>query len=854
MKTSYVVFFLLFTTFSFGQLTENFNDGNFISNPEWLGDTAFYKINASKELQSRGPSSGGIISICTPNNRLVNTEWNFYVRMSFSPSTTNYCKFYLASDQQDLEGSLNGYYIKVGGESGTADGIDLYRQSGLTSTKIIDGIAGHAGKSGNTIRIKVIRDAKGNWQLYSDITGGINFLPEGGTTDTAFSYSSFCGIACIHSSTRKDQFFFDDIIIKEAPLSVINIVSENDSVLVVHFNKEVTLPSAENISNYFISTIGNPAAALLIPGEPEKVKLWLNQKLQSGHSYSLILNNIQDTSGTSITSGSAYDFIYKRSLDYAGILITEIFCDPSPAIGLPMEEYVELYNNTADTIDLNGFSLNDPSQSAILPFIKLNPFSYLILTSSSAQNEFLSYGNVVGLSNFPSLNNSGDDLYFKDNHGKIIFHINYTDDWYQDKNKIEGGWSLEMINPSQYCGEASNWSASADLSGGSPGRQNSIFSAIPDTLGPELISVELTDSLHLNLVFDENMDTSNHTIILGGLINADTVIFTDSKKIQVLFSAPLEENSVYEFTLENATDCKGNPITKKPFSIVRPAPANLSDLIINEILFNPRSGGVDFVEIYNRTDKYIDLKNWKLSNRENDTLNDITEIMNTSLIIPPYQYLAFTEDAAILELHYFIPYPHRILSINSLPSFPDEKGTVLLLNSQNEIADRFDYNEDMHYPLLDNKEGVSLERISPYITTNIPDNWHSAASTAGFATPGYENSQNTDRSGNKQINIEPAVFTPDQDGNNDMAFINYMFDRGGNLCNVKIFDVQGRSIRNLIKNELIGQEGFFQWDGTDDNGRKLNTGYYIVVLEIFDSAGKSQSYKLPVVLASHFSK
>ncbi len=51
------------------------------------------------------------------------------------------------------------------------------------------------------------------------------------------------------------------------------------------------------------------------------------------------------------------------------------------------------------------------------------------------------------------------------------------------------------------------------------------------------------------------------------------------------------------------------------------------------------------------------------------------------------------------------------------------------------LSDHFAYREQMHFDLLKDKEGVSLERLSPDGASDDPRNWHSAASAVGYATP-----------------------------------------------------------------------------------------------------------------------
>src|SRR5688572_906483 len=112
------------------QITENFSDGNFSSNPTWIGDTSEFIVNSSQQLQLNNSVAGAsYISTLCANTSLNNTEWHFYIKQSFSPSSGNYGRVYLASDLPDLEAPLNGYYLQFG-EAGNLDAVELFRQTG----------------------------------------------------------------------------------------------------------------------------------------------------------------------------------------------------------------------------------------------------------------------------------------------------------------------------------------------------------------------------------------------------------------------------------------------------------------------------------------------------------------------------------------------------------------------------------------------------------------------------------------------------------------------------------------------------------------------------------------------------
>src|SRR6185436_8714058 len=128
MKRNLLILIFILPLIVHGQLTDNFSDGNFTSNPAWSGDASQFIVNASQQLQLQ--SSGTAVSSLSVSNNMASldsTEWSFYIRENFSPSSANYGRVYLVSDQSNLEGSLNGYYLQFG-ESLSNDAVELFCQ------------------------------------------------------------------------------------------------------------------------------------------------------------------------------------------------------------------------------------------------------------------------------------------------------------------------------------------------------------------------------------------------------------------------------------------------------------------------------------------------------------------------------------------------------------------------------------------------------------------------------------------------------------------------------------------------------------------------------------------------------
>jgi hypothetical protein len=216
----------------------------------------------------------------------------------------------------------------------------------------------------------------------------------------------------------------------------------------------------------------------------------------------------------------------------------------------------------------------------------------------------------------------------------------------------------------------------------------------------------------------------------------------------------------------------------------------------------------------------------------------------------PGEFIVFTENKNWLTQNYTPKEYHNLYAHSSLPSLPDDKGTLVFTTAQGKVIDEVHYDSKWHFALIENKEGISLERIDYRKPTQDKYNWTSAASTAGFATPGYQNSQfRADIQMQGAIKTDPQIFSPDNDGFDDIATITYQMAATGFVANITIFDANGRPVRYLAKNATLALQGNFRWDGLDDNSQRLPTGIYIVFTEVFNLQGRTKKFKSALTLA-----
>jgi hypothetical protein len=261
---------------------------------------------------------------------------------------------------------------------------------------------------------------------------------------------------------------------------------------------------------------------------------------------------------------------------------------------------------------------------------------------------------------------------------------------------------------------------------------------------------------------------------------------------------------------------------------------------------------VDFVEVFNRSQKVLNLGDLVIANIEQG-VDTTTADVATDRLIYPGGYAVFTENPADIESRYTVQDANALLATD-LPSFNDDEGNVTIFRAGPTgavIIDAFDYSEDLHHPLLDEPEGVSIERLHPDGTTQDPANWQSAARAAGWATPTYRNSQYFE---NQTVvgdffEISEPTLSPDGDGFQDFLIINYKTDKPGYAAKVRIFDSEGRFVKSVANNELLATEGFLRWDGDTDDGTKARLGIYILALELFNPDGTVTEGKKTCVVA-----
>ena len=811
------------------------------------------------------------VSFCIDSLRpdLGEISWTFTVRHGYNPSSANNWAFFLASDEDACEmypaGKASGYAMGVN-YHGSDDLLKLWRISRGKGTVLIETQLNWQEMVGPDApcHLRVIRDTSSRWVVYYRFDSGDDWIQAGDSMDNRQIIPVYSGLYYEYSSRQDMKLWVDDIRLDgiflrdTLPPAVDSVLVTGSNQLVVRFTEEINSQGQVGPLNFMADhDLDHPSGTSILPGN--EIQLIFAANFPDGIECTLLVSNIPDLKGNLLkTSRHYFTRVVPEPYD---VVFNEIMVDPTPAVRLPEYEFIELHNRSDHPVCLFNWQLDCNQSSLIFPDVVADTGSFLLLVHEDAAGLFPDTLHVLPiLRSRTTLKNEAGNIRLSDPDGRLIDWLNYTEDWHRNDYFSSGGWSLERIDPARFCGGGSNWQTSGADEGGTPGMVNSVFRSNPDTVPPGILRVELPENDVIQVFYTEPMDSAGQTSAeyyqvtgLTGMISRIGITGPEYNTVLLYLNEELNRDSVFYLEVSpGISDCAGNPVMNQPVRFAVPDFPDSADIVINEILFNPLPGGDDFVELYNASSATYELSDILIATRDdyNDSIRSVTLLDEGHRLFFPDEYLILTENIGQL-LFDFPGIPSGCwVELSDLPSFGDKSGTVVLLNRWYEVIDEFSYHADMHFALLASDEGVSLERISADFPANDRNNWHSAAEDAGFATPGYMNSQGMDQaSGDGGITVEPEIFSPDNNGIDDYVSIHYHFDQPGRVINVWVFDPRGKLVCKPAGNLMLGTSGRIKWDGTDHLGRRVNTGIYLIYIELFDLNGHVWDVKKTCVLS-----
>ena len=371
---------------------------------------------------------------------------------------------------------------------------------------------------------------------------------------------------------------------------------------------------------------------------------------------------------------------------------------------------------------------------------------------------------------------------------------------------------------------------------------------IYDTVAPLIDSLVVINKRTIGIYFNEEIAIDSSTKI-GILHYERDSIWVNRNCLLASFTEDIAFSQQL-LNLSHIQDTSGNVVrdTVIHFQFFLTSEPKWNNLIINEILFDPKLNGEDYIEIYNNSTNYIELSSCSLHRWRNNELVSSHQIIKGRRVLFPYTYLVCTADTSIMCVDYNCTRSAMKIQC-SIPAMNNDEG-IVVLTYKNMSIDSLHYFADWHLSLLPSVDGVSLERILFNGPTNSANNWHSASEAATYGTPGYKNSQSLENLWYSTLNLQYETVSPNGDGMQDFLLLNYEFTSANNIMSAFIYALDGRLIEQLTNAMFLNTSGSYSWDLVLNNGLLLPDSKYIMYLEVFNTDGKVLRKKLPFSVVS----
>lgn len=787
MKQFILFLFVLLPFCAFAQVNETF-DGPELGD-DWIGkDRTMFVINAEGRLQlSIEPTASGTASIGKEIRYSSDMQWEFDVYMRHAPSDENKLCVYLYQESEDRY-----YYVRIGNTKNKELGLKCHGNHDLVTPRTDFEIFPLL------LHVKVTLENNEQWNLYYRTDEMSGYRLEGSALyaiekpvekgNLVFTF--------YYTKTRSALFSIDNVRVSdqvtETPLEPDTPdVPEEPEVLPKLSDMEVLSPS--NLLFAFdrpvdieeavfsISEIGDAYRRSYVNMETRSVvSAFFEEKMQAGRLYTISYSGLKSLSGNKM-QGEAFEILLEEEEESD----LEPGSDPDPVPDKP-DAYPE------GAVIINEI-MAKPGSGGMVEYIEL----YNTTSAAISLYEW-EYRNVTGkkTKNLP------------------------------DVDLPAGGYAVLLDREDEWAVPASVVRVPVEK-----------FPALND----KGATLQLWDAAG-NKIEEVTYEaaTAGRSWERSG---SDWYLCTDSRggTPGAVNSSGKEEKPEEPDIPEEPDDPEEPDLPEEPDIPVSAEPVQPGEIVINELLPDPYAGGSEYIELYNRSDKALSLSTLSLATRKSDgTLSTRYPLVSVLKQVGSHGYALLTKSVEGVVSFYNVANPSALHELVRLPILVNTSATLVLFRTSNEtVIDEVSYSSKWHAFSKKNTKGVALERINPDAPASDPANWTSASETAGFGTPGYQNSQYLHSSSGESTGIEPPVWIEETGS----YTISYLLDRPGYNCRAFVFNTSGVRVAEIANHELLGVSGEITWNGVANNGSPLPTGVYIFYAEIYHPEGRVKRFK-----------
>lgn len=791
---------------------------------QWTGDRSKFKVEDGS-LLSQSSVKDDVFYLNHQIQLMDSSEWEFDIDLNINTSSVNKVRIYLIHEVSQL------MYLEIGG---TKDRVSVF----VTRQAVEDSLLWY-GPSGETHKFKQrvrVRKAGDRFELSYFNKSLANYDSIG-----QWNWSSFNGRPNmrweVHQSTA--SFFYKHRL---------------NSVYVGPWRKDQQSPYIQGIDwvsrDTFLASfsegiyptpkamirIGSHSAKYEISGV--KVKFWFDGQVSSGKQdvrFAGFRDKLGNTLSDTILSIQYWE---TEPAHYKDLVISEWMSDPTPPVGLPEVEYVELFNRGNRHLDLSNWSLSDSRETVEIPSVVLPIDSFVVLVDFKDTSITRSWQNVVYI-NLPSLNNATDWLQVNNSSGLVIDELDYNIQYFTPDWKRDGGFSVERVDLSFECDHSNLFAFSKNVMGGTPGSKNSHNIQLLDTVAPKVEGVVVSED-SLILTFSEKLQEIIQVHETIASLNELKTGSNTGVRLSFKWLNPPVFGEKFEITVPGVLDCSGNLSADTSLTIGLPALTHVGDVRISEILFDGYQE-VEFIEIINVSDVTLQLSDLRLGRRVGQDWQLMTPI-DKDRLIHPGDVVVLTNQKILLSEQYLTTINQNLVEVSDLMTLPNDGAIIGLFNRSGQFIDTVRYSEDNHHQLLAQTKGVSLERRNldlTYTETNETF-WQSSSSLDGFGTPGFHRKDIPKAGFHFTLKNDPV--TPNGDGISDEVVVQVNNLPAGTIARFTVTTLSGSLVYKSHDQELISYGQMFVWHVTQHQA-PVAPGIYVINSQYITPSGEQGNWR-----------
>lgn len=768
----------------FSQFQEGFDGPDITSKNVWQGDLSDFIINEDGWLELVGDSVKNSSKLQVSLAFSDTMVWQFDVKMDFIPSNYNHIRFNLLTDRLSVVGIDETYYVQIGSNNKTIS-LRRLRETESTPKRYIEQELDILKTNNVKLRVKVTLENSKKWTLYVQ-EAGKSFFSSIGTFEQKLQSKQLEYIKSgfdFHYSQKKRGHYIDNIEVSSQiiPHEEPNIPTESEVQFV-----DIEAINYTGAKLNFSAPIDINNANFYAEGEGFESKEIINRKkLYNGNS--VIIDFPHE-----LALNTPYTFYWEGIVDQLGLPVK----DGNVSVKLVNEESGEEEETPETPEEQPEAPIESYSEKAVrINEVMADPKGLTALPETEYIELYNTCDSSIDLSNW--------ELHYGNNSVALTGIKIPAHEWivlYRSGREIEAG-NGQACPLDKFPSALANTGKELSLYDGS-GKQIDQYTY--PKAKPACSWEYSEEGWHLST------DPRGGT---PGEANSEPT--TTEEEPEEEPDEPEEET---------------NPEPEIPEAL-QPQPG---DIIFNELLPEPFVDGSEYLELYNRSEQELSLKDVCISTRKTDgSLNTRYPLEAYPQTLQAGDYLLLTKSIEGVENFYSLPASLNWLECK-LPVLSNTGSTIVLYREDGEIIiDEVSYSPKWHAPTVKNKKGVALERKDPDKDSQNADNWTSAASSAGFGTPGLENSQYlSEETETDSEEIDDPIYQP-----TGTFQIPYRLNQSGYMARGWIFDLSGRKVALIADNTLLGTQGYLEWNGKGRDGSPLNSGIYIIYLELWHPGG-----------------